>query len=56
MSPHYYEISDKLFKKILKRRLKNKKTFEELSNEFKIGVTKLRNEFKIRNINVNKIR
>ncbi len=56
VSVHYYEISDELFEKILATREINKKSFEELSDEFKIGVNKLREEFRKRNIKIKKIR
>jgi predicted GIY-YIG superfamily endonuclease len=55
-TPNYYEISDKLFEKILETREKDKKSIEELSDEFKIGINKLRKEFKDRNIIIKKIK
>lgn len=55
-TPNYYEISDELFHNILNERNTHKKTFEELSDIFKIGVNKLRQEFKKRNINIKRIR
>lgn len=55
-TPNYYEISDKLFEKILETRERDKKSIEELSDEFKIGINKLRKEFKNRNVIVKKIK
>jgi hypothetical protein len=47
-TPNYYEISDELFNKILAVRNKDKKTIEELAEEFNIGVNKLRHELRKR--------
>ncbi len=56
ISSHYYEITDELFDKILTSREKNKKSIEELSTEFNIGINKLRQEFINRKITIKRIR
>lgn len=56
ISPNYYKISDDVFNEILKIRENDKKSFEELSDIFNIGVNKLRKEFKDRKIKVERIK
>lgn len=55
-SVNYYVIDDNLFNKIINQRQKNKKTIVQLSKEFKVGINKLTNEFKKRNIKINRIK
>jgi len=52
----YYTISDDLFNEILNTRIQNKASIEELSKIFQIGVNKLRQEFKKREVKIKRIK
>jgi DNA-binding transcriptional regulator YiaG len=56
VSVHYYKISDLLFNEIVEDRKENKLTIEELAKKFNVGVNKLKNEFKERNLIIKRIR